>query len=139
VDTKESLRERLRGQRLLALVLGAAVVAELFVAIRLGVGLSQGKIPDFSKANAGGNVYALARVLFGPYFFPFEVTSVLLIIAAIGAMLHGRRRIEDEETIDVPGPDALADPAGYGPVGLQEQSPGSGNGEVARPHAEVEG
>ena len=30
-------------------------------------------------------------MLFGPYFFPFEVTSVLLIVAALGIMLHGRR------------------------------------------------
>jgi NADH-quinone oxidoreductase subunit J len=131
VDLRESLRERLRGQRVLALVLGVGVVAELVVAIRLGVGLSQGKVPDFTQTNAGGNVYALARVLFGPYFFPFEVTSVLLIVAAIGAMLHGRRRIEDEATIDVPGPDALADPAGYGRMAVQEPRRESGNGGVA--------
>jgi hypothetical protein len=30
------------------------------------------------------------------------VTSVLLIVAAIGAMLHGTRRIAQEETIDAP-------------------------------------
>ena len=52
--------------------------------------------------NRGGNVQALASVLFNQYFFPFEVTSALLIIAAIGAMLHGRRRIADEPTIDLP-------------------------------------
>ena len=34
---------------------------------------------------------ALADVLFSSYFFPFEVTSVLLIVAAIGVMLLGRR------------------------------------------------
>jgi hypothetical protein len=54
-------------------------------------------------------------VLFGPYFFPFEVTSVLLIVAAIGAMLHGRRRIEDEETIDAPGPTRWPTRPGTGP------------------------
>jgi hypothetical protein len=51
--------------------------------------------------NRGGNTQALARVLFNQYFLPFEVTSVLLIVAAIGAMLHGRRKIAEEETIDV--------------------------------------
>ena len=58
------------------------------------------RLPDFARANQGGNVKALARVLFGPYFFPFEVTSILLIVAAIGAMLHGRRRIAEEAIID---------------------------------------
>jgi len=58
--------------------------------------------------NRGGNVQALARVLFNSYFFPFEVTSILLIVAAIGAMLHGRRRVAGEETIDV-GADQAAE------------------------------
>ena len=85
VDRQESLRERLVGQRWLALALGAGLIAEVIAAVHLGIGLSNGGVPDFAAAlNAGGNVAALARVLFGPYFFPFEVTSVLLIVAAIG-------------------------------------------------------
>ena len=71
-------------------------------AVRLGLGFHRKVLPDFNVVNRGGNVQALARVLFGPYFFPFEATSVLLIVAAIGAMLHGRRRIAKEETIDFP-------------------------------------
>src|SRR5256885_4820862 len=59
-------------------------------------------ISDFTVVNRGGNVQALANVLFNSYFFPFEVTSILLIVAAIGAMLHGRRRVAEEETIDAP-------------------------------------
>ncbi len=96
------LTERMKAQPLLALLLGAGLVAEVFAAVRLGIGLHGTKLPDFTRVNRGGNVQALARVLFGPYFFPFEATSVLLIVAAIGAMLHGRRRIAKEETIDFP-------------------------------------
>ena len=105
------LTERLKAQPLLALLLGAGLVAEVFAAVRFGIGLHATKLPDFTVANRGGNVQALARVLFGPYFFPFEATSVLLIVAAIGAMLHGRRRIAKEETIDFPSV------AGDGPAG----------------------
>jgi NADH-quinone oxidoreductase subunit J len=94
VDRQESLRERLVGQRWAAVVLGVGLVAEVFTAVRLSVGLHRGELPDFARVNAGGNVQALARVLFGPYFFPFEATSVLLIVAAIGVMLHGRRHPE---------------------------------------------
>jgi NADH-quinone oxidoreductase subunit J len=102
VGSELSLTERIRGQRWLALLLAAALVAEVFFAIRLGVGVSAGGLPDFDRVNRGGNVQALAKLLFNHYFLPFEVTSVLLIVAAIGAMLHGRRRISQEETIDVP-------------------------------------
>ena len=104
------LTERIKAQPVLAVLLGAGLVAEVFFAVRLGVGLHRTRLPDFARANVGGNVRALARVLFGPYFFPFEVTSVLLIVAAIGAMLHGRRRIAQEETIDFPSSSAEQPP-----------------------------
>ncbi|MCA1708460.1 MAG: NADH-quinone oxidoreductase subunit J, partial [Actinobacteria bacterium] len=38
-----------------------------------------------------GNVEALARVLFGDYLLPFEVTSVLLVAAVVGVMVLARR------------------------------------------------
>ena len=102
VDRDIPLTERIRGQRPLAVLFGAGLVAVVFFAVRLGVGLSRGDVPDFEAVNEGGNAQALARVLFNDYFLPFEVTSILLIVAAIGAMLHGRRRIGQEETIDAP-------------------------------------
>jgi NADH-quinone oxidoreductase subunit J len=108
VDRSESLVERLKAQRWLAVVLGVALVAEVATAVWLGIGVGQERLPDLSVVNQGGNVQALARVLFGPYFFPFEVTSILLIVAAIGAMLHGRRRIAEEPIIDDP---VIDDPA----------------------------
>src|SRR5436190_6390307 len=100
VDRAVPLTERLRGQRWVALLLGIGVAVEVAFAVRFGVGFAHGKLPPLP--NQGGNVRALAGVLFNYYFFPFEVTSVLLIVAAIGAMLHGTRRIAQEETIDVP-------------------------------------
>ena len=110
VDKREPLVERLKAQRWLALLLGAGLVAEVVVAVRLGIGLHRTALPDFARVNRGGNVQALARVLFGPYFLPFEVTSVLLIVAAIGAMMHGRRRIALEDTIDFPVDDGTGRP-----------------------------
>jgi NADH-quinone oxidoreductase subunit J len=101
VDQAIPLTETIRGQRWLAALLGAGLVAEVVAAVRLGVGFHRKVLPDFNAVNRGGNVQALAHVLFNSYFFPFEVTSILLIVAAIGAMLHGRRRISGEETIDV--------------------------------------
>jgi NADH-quinone oxidoreductase subunit J len=101
VDQPVPLTERIRGQRWIALLLGVGVAIEVGMAVRFGIGLARGKLPPLP--NEGGNVRALAAVLFNSYFFPFEVTSVLLIVAAIGAMLHGTRRIAQEETIDAPG------------------------------------
>jgi len=123
VDRKESLIERLPAQRPLTVLFALLVAAEIFFAVRLGVGFSGTGSPSFA-ANGGGSTQALAKVLFKNYFFPFEVTSVLLIIAAIGAVMHGRRRITEEDTIDMPadeGPDGDGRPLGDGqadsPVG----------------------
>jgi NADH-quinone oxidoreductase subunit J len=101
VDRRESLLETMKAQRWLALVLAVGLVVEIAVAVRAGIGFSNHGAAGFAALNRDGNVQALARVLFSSYFFPFEVTSVLLIVAAIGAMLHGRRRVAEEETIDV--------------------------------------
>jgi NADH-quinone oxidoreductase subunit J len=100
VDRPVPLTEKIKGQRWLAMLLGLGVAVEIAFAVRFGVGFAHGKLP--ALPNEGGNVRALASVLFNSYFFPFEVTSVLLIVAAIGAMLHGTRRIAQEETIDAP-------------------------------------
>jgi NADH-quinone oxidoreductase subunit J len=110
VDRAVPLTERIKGQRWIALLLGIGVAVEVAFAVRFGVGFAHGKLPPLPSE--GGNVRALAGVLFNAYFFPFEVTSVLLIVAAIGAMLHGTRRIAQEETIDAADGVDEQEPAG---------------------------
>ena len=91
-DATDSLIEVLRGQRLAAVLLGlgfAGLVGTAFFRAldgRAAVNLDQ--------ANANGNVQGLAASLFTRYVFAFEVTSALLIAAAVGAMVlaHVERR-----------------------------------------------
>ena len=80
------------GQRATAVILAVAIVAELATAIRAGVGFATRAPEGFDIANPGGNPSALADVLFRDYFFPFEVTSILLIVAAVAAMVLALRR-----------------------------------------------
>ena len=109
VDREESLRERIAGQRWVAVALGIALVAEVGTAVRLGVGLS-GSSPAISSSleQGPGSVKALAGALFSTYFFPFEVTSFLLIVAAIGVMLLGRRHVVSASNGAGGGPDGGA-------------------------------
>jgi NADH-quinone oxidoreductase subunit J len=92
VDREEDLRERLIAQRPVAIALGLAVAVEISLAIRAGVGLATKAPVGFDAVNAGGNTQALARVLFTKYLLPFELTSVLLIVAAIAAMVLAQRK-----------------------------------------------
>jgi NADH-quinone oxidoreductase subunit J len=105
VDSTVPIRERLLVQRPLAFVLGAGFVVELFLAIRAGVGFAT-KAPDVFTANEGGNTQAIAKVLFTRYFFPFEVTSILLLVAAIAAMVlaHRRARAVTQAELDAAEP-----------------------------------
>ena len=88
VDASDSLVETLRGQRLLAIVVG------LLFAVVLIAGLAQatvGAVVGLDEANIDGNVPGVARLLFSNYVFAFEVTSALLITAAVGAMVLAHR------------------------------------------------
>ena len=52
-----------------------------------------------AQANAGGNVQGLAVLIFTQYLWAFELTSALLITAALGAMvLAHRERFERRKT-----------------------------------------
>ena len=85
VDSSDSLVETLRGQRVAALLVGLGFAGLLVGAIASGVGDGDGV--GLKDVNAEGNVIGLARLLFTKYVFAFEVTSALLITAALGAMV----------------------------------------------------
>jgi NADH-quinone oxidoreductase subunit J len=88
VDSADSLVETIRGQRASALIAGVAF------AVLLILGITQstlGAVQGLSKGNRLGNVPGLAGLLFSRYVIAFEVTSALLITAALGAMVLAHR------------------------------------------------
>ena len=54
-----------------------------------------------AQANADGNTEGIGALLFSRYVWPFEVTSVLLVIAALGAMVLGRKDEDPADLVDV--------------------------------------
>jgi NADH-quinone oxidoreductase subunit J len=99
VDRPENIAaEPLRGQRPAAALIGALGLAEVLLLARAqwatGAASSAGK-----ASGDGSNVEKLARSLFTSYLLPFEATSVLLVIAVVGAVVLARRpaRAEQEE------------------------------------------
>ena len=96
VDASDSVIETIKGQRVAAIIAGLA----LGLLLALGVGQAAlGKEAGLASANTGGNIQALANLLFSRYVFAFEITSALLITAAIGAMvLAHRERLTPRES-----------------------------------------
>ena len=86
-DSADSLVETLRGQRVAALLAGLAFA--LLVALAIGRAFTGQEVQDLTEANSqyGTNVNGIARILFTKYLFAFELTSALLIVAAVGAMV----------------------------------------------------
>jgi NADH-quinone oxidoreductase subunit J len=80
--------------KLAAGVVGAAMLAELFTitrsqtvgALTLPVGIAEAAL---AQNGAVGNI---AGPLFTTYLLPFEITSVLLLAAIVGAVMVGKQR-----------------------------------------------
>ncbi|XVE48137.1 NADH-quinone oxidoreductase subunit J [Mycolicibacterium fortuitum subsp. fortuitum] len=96
VDLSESFTETLRGQRVAALAAGTGFGVLLIA----GIGnVSVAGFTGLAQANSGGNVEGLAALIFTRYLWAFELTSTLLITAALGAMvLAHRERFERRKT-----------------------------------------
>lgn len=90
VDRQEDLTEKIPGQRFVGFAAVIGLGALTVVTVRAAFQTST--FAGLAKANEDGNVEALGRSLFERYLWPFEVTSVLLIVSAIAAMVIGRRR-----------------------------------------------
>jgi len=94
VDRRDQYRETIPFQFPLAVLFSAGLLGVLIYTIRAA--FTKTPFTGLAQANASGNTQGLGRLLFTHYLFPFEVTSLLLIVAAIGAMVIGKRRAPAE-------------------------------------------
>jgi NADH-quinone oxidoreductase subunit J len=102
-DSSDSVVETLRGQRVAATVLGIGFAG------LVGAGIARATVDlpvtglDAVQGGQVSNIEAIAALLFTRYLLAFEVTSALLITAAVGAMVlahierePGSRRTQKE-------------------------------------------
>lgn len=96
VDSAQSLVETIRGQRFAGIAAGVGF--GLLLAAGIGT-MTTSRFTGLTQANAGGNVEGLADLIFARYLWAFELTSALLITAALGAMvLAHRERFQPRRT-----------------------------------------
>ena len=93
VDQAETLEtEPIGGQRPAAGVVALASVGLIVLLAVRAVQVSTGaQSVSGALDGEGSNLEKLARVLFTDYLFAFEVTSVLLVIAVVGAVVLSRK------------------------------------------------
>ena len=77
------------GQKLAGIVLAG------FVALLMIYGYTRAKLPAAREGLSDlGNTEMIARSLFTDYLLPFEVTSVLLLVAIVGAVVLAKSRLK---------------------------------------------
>jgi NADH-quinone oxidoreductase subunit J len=97
---EEPIREPIPGQRLLAPVLAVALFVELSIAI-LGTGLSALDTEGPTVHSGFGSPAEIGTLLLQRFLVVFEAASMLLLIAAVGAVvLAGRSRVPPAGTSD---------------------------------------
>ena len=86
VDAADSLIETIKGQRRVAILAGVILVVSLVLLLGNSFSIQAAELVNADSAY-GGNVQGIAALLFGKYVLIFELTSALLITAAVGAMV----------------------------------------------------
>ena len=78
----------------MGVVLALALLAELAVVVAaVRAPAARGAFPPEVVA-ARGNTQLIGRLLYTEYVFPFEVTSLILLVAIVGAIVMAKKRFE---------------------------------------------
>jgi NADH-quinone oxidoreductase subunit J len=127
-DVDAGVQHAVRGG--LGWILGGVLVTEaaLFVSRRWAIGP-----PSPPQAlGAAGNTQAIGQVLYSRYLFPFEITSMVLLVAMVGAILISKsRHTEPAPAHAEPPRRANVQPT---PAEIEAEGPGATAPTAAGPH-----
>jgi NADH-quinone oxidoreductase subunit J len=88
LDLKEEERRRIKSFGLVAGLLSVGAIVTIFVKAITGAGLPA------TAAGADGDTHALGMLLYTKYTLPFEVISVLLLVAMIGVITLSKKDLK---------------------------------------------
>ena len=88
LDLKEEQRRKIKFFGLFTGLLSVGIVASIFIKA-----LASAR-PGVDAPVQEGDTYALGKLLFTHYTLPFEIVSVLLLVAMIGVILLSKKKLE---------------------------------------------
>ena len=91
--------ERYHAQFPIATLLGAMILTEVLLLTVHQSFAPDGERPGLARPAAealGGNTETIGEVLYSTYLFPFEVASLILLVAMIGAIILAKKDIAGE-------------------------------------------
>jgi len=112
---EESAWEPIPGQQFIAPLLGIAIFIELAIAVLASSLLALGT--DGPDVKAGfGDPAAIGYLLLEEFLLPFEASSILLLLAAVGAIvLAGRQAVDGAPGAGSPGTPRECEPGDPAP------------------------
>ena len=84
--------EKRKAQRFFAILFVFLLLIGIATIIEVGV-FSFKSAKDVSEASVPAGVEPLAQLLFTKYLLPFELASILLLVAIVGAIVMAKRRL----------------------------------------------
>jgi len=88
LDLKEEQRRKIKFFGLAAGLVSVGIIAGIFVKSLASVKT------DAAPPTLEGETYALGKLLFTQYTLPFEIVSVLLLVAMVGVILLSKKKLE---------------------------------------------
>ena len=88
LDLKEEQRRKIKFFGLAAGLVSVGIVVSIFVKSLASIK------PAAADPTLEGETYALGKLLFTQYTLPFEIVSVLLLVAMIGVILLSKKKLE---------------------------------------------
>ncbi|MBL8203823.1 MAG: NADH-quinone oxidoreductase subunit J [Blastocatellia bacterium] len=95
VRTEEARQDRVKYLKLVTPLLFVALLAEVFFVAR-SVTTTPAPLVTPAGEHPFGTVEAIGEAMFSSYLFPFEATSVLILMAMVGALVLARKRTAQE-------------------------------------------
>lgn len=88
LDLKEEQRRKIKFFGLVTGLVSVGIVVSIFIKALASVK------PAATEPKLEGETYALGKLLFTQYTLPFEIVSVLLLVAMIGVILLSKKKLE---------------------------------------------
>jgi NADH-quinone oxidoreductase subunit J len=88
LDLKEEQRRKIKFFGLAAGLVSVGIIASIFVKSLASIK------PNATAPTLEGETFALGKLLFTQYTLPFEIVSVLLLVAMVGVILLSKKKLE---------------------------------------------
>lgn len=88
-----NMNEEMEPHKPVAMKAAAVISAGLLLLVLVAVTKGTEELPEVVNQTDIGSVSVLGKMLYGKYLLPFEISSILLLAAMVGAVMLGKKSV----------------------------------------------